>query len=129
MEKVEIMVDSLCRAMGDYALRKRRLVVDYKDSSGQDINQDLTVWHSPQATDRALVESVRGDLARSGYTLTAIGELLENGCAKVLYLTPGYLEEAMPEMGLQVPDDLASAMEAAGCRPVNWEELTRKRRK
>ena len=119
----EIMMDSLCQAMGDSALRKRRLIVDYKDSSGQDINQDLTVWHSPQAADKSLVESVRGDLARSGYTLTSLGELLEDGGARVLYLAPGYLDEAIREMGLKVPEDMTSAMRRAGVHPVNWEEL------
>lgn len=129
MEKVEIMMDSLCRAMGDYGPQKRRLIADYKDRHCKDINQSLTVWHSRGASDKSLVESVRGELARSGYTLTALGELLEDGSAKALYLAPGYLEEAMREMGLKVPEDIIAAMKAAGCRPVNWEELTQKRRK
>jgi len=41
----------------------------------------------------------------------------------VLYLAPGYLEECMHERGLSVPEDLPAAMRAAGCCPVNWEEL------
>ena len=128
MEKVEIMMDALCQSMGGYALKKRWLIVDYKDSSGRDLNQDLTVWHSPRATDKSLVESVRGDLARSGYHLTALGELLEDGGTKALYLAPGYLEEAIREMGLKVPQDMAAALKAAGYHPVNWEELTQNRR-
>lgn len=127
MEKVEIMMDALCRSMGGYAPQKRRLIADYKDRHGKDINQSLTVWHSRGASDRSLVESVRGELARSGYTLTALGELLEDGGAKPLYLAPGYLEETIREMGLKVPEDMAAAKKAAGCRPVNWEELTQDR--
>ena len=123
MEKVEILMDALCRSMGGYAPQKRRLIADYKDSSGQDINQDLTVWHRQGASDKSLVEAVRGDLAQSGYTLTALGELLEDGGAKVLYLASGYLEEAIREMGLKIPENMPAAMKAAGCRPVNLEEL------
>ena len=127
MEKVEILMDALCRSMGGYAPQKRRLIADYKDSSGQDINQDLTVWHRQGASDKSLVEAVRGDLAQSGYTLTALGELLEDGGAKVLYLASGYLEEAIREMGLKVPEDMTSAMRRAGVHPVNWEELVQNR--
>lgn len=125
--RTEIMIDSLCQSMGGYAPQKRRLIVDYKDCRGKDINQSLTVWHSRGASDKSLVESVRCDLARQGYTLTALGELLEDGIAKALYLAPGYLEECMREMGLKVPEDMSAAMRAAGCRPVNWKELTHER--
>ena len=50
-------------------------------------------------------------------------ELLEDGGARVLYLAPGYLDEAIREMGLKVPEDMTSAMRRAGVHPVNWEEL------
>jgi len=120
----EIMMDALCRTMGDYAPKKRRLIADYKDRCGNDINQSLTVWHSRGASEKSLVESVRGDLARSGYKLSALWELLEDDRAKALYLNPGYLEECMREMGLKVPKDMSAAMRAAGFCPVNWEELT-----
>jgi len=124
--RTELMMDSLCQAMGGYAPKKRQLIADYKDRCGKDINRSLTVWHSRGASDKSLVESVRSELARQRYTLTALGELLEDGSAKILYLAPGYLEECMCEMGLKVPEDLAAAMRAAGCHPVNWEELTHK---
>ena len=128
MEKVEILMDTFCQSMGGYALQKRRLIADFKDRGGRDINQGLTIWHNRGASDQSLVESVRVDLARSGCTLTALAELLENGGAKVLYLAPGYLEETMREMGLTMPEDIPTAMRAAGCCPVNWEELARSRR-
>lgn len=123
--RTEIMMDLLCRAMGGYGPQKRRLIADYKDRCGKDINQTLTVWHRRGASDKFLVESVRGDLARSGYRLTALGELLEDGSTKALYLAPGYLEEFAAEMGLTTSKDIAAAMRAAGCCPVNWDELVR----
>ena len=124
--RTEIMMDSLCKSMGGYAPHKRWLFADYKDRSGHDLNQPLTVWHSRGVSDKSLVESVRGALAQSGYTLTALGELLEDGNVKTLYLAPGYMEECLQEMGLKVPEDLPNAMRAARCHPVNWTELTHK---
>lgn len=121
---VEAMMDAYCKAMGDFALRKRRLIVDYKDHSGRDFHQDLVTWHDRRATDEALVQSVRESLAGKGYTLTALGEVLGDGSTKVLYLAPGYMEESLQEMGLKVPTDMTAAMSAAGIHPVNWEELT-----
>ncbi len=122
--RTEIMVDSLGQALGDYAPKKRRLIADYKDRRGEDFNRSLTVWQSRGAPDQALVESVRDDLARQGYTLTALAELMEDGITRVLYLAPGYLEESMAELGLTVPADIAAALTARGIHPVNWDELT-----
>jgi len=122
--KTEIMMDSVCHALGDYGPKKRCLIVDYKDRHGTDFNQDLTVWHSQTASDEALVESVRRDLAQRGYTLTALAELMEDGKARALYLARGYLEEFAAEMGLTMPHDMAAALAYAGVHPVNWEELT-----
>lgn len=119
MEKVEILMDTLCLSMGGYAPKKRRLIADFKNHCGEDMNQDLTVWHSRRGSDQSLVEAVREDLARSGCALTALAELLEDGGANVLYMAPGYLEEVMREMGLEVPEDMTAAMRDAGCRPVN----------
>lgn len=48
---------------------------------------------------------------------------LVNGVWKVLYLSPGYLEEYAEEMGLTMPKDIPAALEAAGLHPVNLEEL------
>lgn len=121
--RTEIMMDSLCRAMGDYALRKRQLVADYKDSSGRDFHQDLTTWHNRNATDESLVQSVQKELAGRGYTLTALGEHLESGKGRALYLAPGYMEEIVRELGLTMPKDLIATLDAAGGRPVNWMEL------
>lgn len=122
----EIMMDSVCHALGDYGPQKRHLIADYKDRHGTDFNQDLTVWHSRTASDEALVESVRRDLAQRGYTLTALGEYTGDGKGRALYLRPGYMEESMAEMGLPMPADLMAALDAAGSRPVNWRELVHK---
>lgn len=124
MEKVQFLMDRILEPLGDYRPRKRCLIADCKDRLGNDLNRDLTVWHSRGASDKSLVESVHSDLARQGYTLTALAELLEDGSAKALYLAPGYVEEAIHEMGLTVPVDMPAAMHAAGVCPVNWEELT-----
>jgi len=128
MEKVEILMDALGQAMGDYALQKRRLLADYKDRQNRDRNQSLTVWHSRNASDAALVESVRRKLTQSGYTLAALWELRSDGSTKALYLAPGCLEACAAEMGFPMPQDMAASLTAAGIHPVNWEELIRTKR-
>lgn len=55
--------------------------------------------------------------------MTSLGEVLEDGSAKALYLAPSYMEEFMRELGLKVPEDMPAAMSAAGVHPVNWDEL------
>lgn len=115
---------AVCGPLGDLAPRCRKLVADYKDSGGQDLHQQLMTLHDRRATDEALVESIRGELAGAGYTLTALAEYTEDGKGRALYLAPGYMEEAVAELGLTMPEDLIAALEAAGAgRPVNWREL------
>lgn len=116
-------MDTLCKPMGEYAPRARRLVADYKDKDGADLHQELVTWHDRQATDEALVQSIRDALAGHGCRLTALAERLEDGTVRALYLAPGYLEEFAAEMGLTMPEDMAGALTAAGIHPVNWEEL------
>lgn len=114
----------LCKPLGDYAPRVRRLIADYKDENGADLHQELVTLHDRQATDEALVKSVQENLVACGYTLTALLEIQEDGASRALYLGRGYLGEYLKELGLPVPDDMTAAMKAAGVRPVNWEELT-----
>lgn len=102
------------------APRCRRLVADYKDSTGRDLHQELVTWHDRRATDEALVQSIQEALAGNGCKLTALAEYMEDGAGRALYLAPGYLEEFAAEMGLNMPENIA----AAGVHPVNWEELT-----
>lgn len=123
----ERAVQALCGPVGDFAPRCRRLVADYKDGGGTDFHRELMALHGENVTDEALVESIRGELAGAGYILTALGESLEGGRGRVLYLAPGYMEEAMAEMGLTMPKDLIAALETTGAgRPVNWRELFHK---
>lgn len=121
---VERVMAALCEPLGDCAPRCRRLVADYKDSTGRDLHQELVTWHDRRATDEALVQSIRDALAGNGCKLTALAEYIENGKANALYLAPGYLEEFAAEMGLTMPKDIAAALTYAGIHPVNWEELT-----
>lgn len=123
----ERVLHQLCGPMGGFALGCRHLIVDFKDIDGQDFNRELMTLHDGRATDEMLVESIRGELAGAGYTLTALGEFLENGGRRALYLAPGYMEEALAELGQPVPTDILAALEAAGAgRPVNWRELAHK---
>lgn len=121
------VMDLFCKPMGEYAPRVRRLVADYKDKDGVDLHQELVTMHDPKTTDDPLVDSVRESLEGRGCILTALAEVLEDGSGKALYLAPGYMEEAIRELGLPVPQDMAAAMTAAGIHPVNWEELVHER--
>lgn len=116
-------MDALCKPLGEYAPRARRLIADYKDKDGTDLHQELVAWHDQRAADETLVQSIRDALAGSGCRLTALAEYMEDGTGRALYLAPGYLEEFAAEMGLTMPEDVAAALTAAGVHPVNWEEL------
>lgn len=109
--------DAMCGGL----IQRRRLVADYKDDTGRDLHQEIMTLHDPNATDEALVESIREELAQAGCKLTG---LAEEGTGRVLYLAPGYLEEFAAEMGLTMPENIAAALTAVGVHPVNWEELT-----
>lgn len=123
MENVEIMMEALCRSMGDYAPRKRRLIADYKDHCGNDLNQPLTVWHHREASDKDLVESVRSELFQKGFTLCALWELQEGARISLLYLAPGYVEAALREMSRKAPENPAdAALEEAAARLEDMQE-------
>ena len=117
------MMDALTEPFGDYAPRRRHLLADYKDKEGQDYHQELMTWHSPNATDKTLVESVKAEVARMGFTLSALLEYQDGGKVAALYIAPGYLEETAKELGRPIPKDIPAALEAAGLHPVNMEEL------
>ena len=117
------MMDALTEPFGDYAPRRRHLLADYKDKEGRDYHRELMTWHSPGATDKALVESVRAEVAQKGCRLTALAECVEDGSWKALYLSPGYLEEYAAEIGLTLPSNIGETLDKAGINPVNLEEL------
>lgn len=120
---MERVMHLACKPMGANAPRLRRLIVDYKNSSGRDYNQDILILCPPEGTDEKLVDAIRESLSGQGFTLTSLAEVAGNG-VKVLYIAPGYLEEVIKELGLPVPEDMAKNMTSAGIHPVNWEELT-----
>lgn len=93
------MMDTLTEPFGDYAPRRRHLMADYKDAEGRDYHRELMTWHNPSATDKALVESVKSEVARMGFTLSALAEYQDGGKVAALYIAPGYLEEYAAEMG------------------------------
>lgn len=122
-ERRRSMLDTLSAVMGDYAPRKRRLLLDFKDDHGQDRNMDAIVWHNPKTTDETVVRMLKEQLCSDGGRLSAISEVLEDGTGYCLYCAPGFLEETMMEHGYPVPADMKAAMEKSGFHPINWEEL------
>lgn len=116
---VERVVDALTGPLGDYAPRRRHLMVDYKDKEGIDLHQEVLVLHPNGATDESLVQSIKEQLPG----LTAIAELLPGDKWSALYIAPGYLEEYAAEIGLTLPPNIGETLAAAGIHPVNLEEL------
>jgi len=101
MNAAEVMLDTLSAVMGDYAPRKRRLLLDFKDDHGQDRNMDAIVWHNPKTTDETVVRMLKEQLCSDGGRLSAISEVLEDGTGYCLYCAPGFLEETMMEHGYE----------------------------
>lgn len=116
---VERVVDALTGPLGDYAPRRRHLMVDYKDKEGIDLHQEVLVLHPNGATDESLVQSIKEQLPG----LTAIAELLPGDKWSALYIAPGYLEEYAAEIGLTLPPNIGETLADAGIHPVNLEEL------
>lgn len=54
----EVVFDALSAVLGDYAPRKRHLLLDYKDGHGQDRNMNVLTYHNPKATDEAVVKTL-----------------------------------------------------------------------
>lgn len=116
---VERVVDALTGPLGDYAPRRRHLMVDYKGKEGIDLHQEVLVLHPNGATDESLVQSIKEQLPG----LTAIAELLPGDKWSALYIAPGYLEEYAAEIGLTLPPNIGETLADAGIHPVNLEEL------
>ena len=116
---LEQMVDALTEPFSDYAPRRLRLMVDYKDETGMDFHQEVLALHPNGATDESLVQSIKEKLPG----LTAIAELLPGDKWSALYIAPGYLEEYAAEIGLTLPPNIGETLDNAGIHPVNLEEL------
>lgn len=119
----EAVFDALTAALGDYAPRKRHLLLDFKDSHGQDRNMNVLTYHNPKTTDEIIVKVLKNQLRSEGGRLSAVSEVLEDGTGRCLYCAPGFLEESMVEQGYLVPADMKAAMEKSGFHPINWKEL------
>ena len=89
----------LLEPLGDYAPKRRYLLLDYKDSSGADLHHEALPYVPRGVTDRDLVRLFREDLARQGYRLSSICEPLEDGGIAILYAAPDSWRSAFPTRG------------------------------
>ncbi len=74
---------------------KRRLWTDYHDDAGEDFNEEVTVWHNPEAGDDVLLADIQQKLSQRGYKLTALWEMPETapgGELKLLWMDRQWLE-------------------------------------
>ena len=55
----------------------RRLWTDYHDAAGEDFNEEITVWHNPEAGDDVLLADIQQQLSQRVYKLTALWEMPE----------------------------------------------------
>lgn len=100
------VMSCLLEPLGDYAPKRRYLLLDYNDSSGADLHHEALQYVPRGVTDRDLVRLFWEDLARQGYRLSSICEPQEDGGIAILYAAPGFLEECFSDQGLPVPDDI-----------------------
>lgn len=80
---------------GPYRPCKRRLWTDYHDDAGEDFNEEVTVWHNPEAGDDVLLADIQQKLSQRGYKLTALWEMPETapgGELKLLRMDRQWLE-------------------------------------
>ena len=54
-----------------------RLWTAYHDAAGEDFNEEVTVWHNPEAGDDVLLADIQQKLSQRGYKLTALWEMPE----------------------------------------------------
>ena len=86
------VMSCLLEPLGDYAPKRRYLLLDYNDSSGADLHHEALQYVPRGVTDRDLVRLFWEDLARQGYRLSSICEPQEDGGIAILYAAPGFLE-------------------------------------
>ena len=85
------VMSCLLEPLGDYAPKRRYLLLDYNDSSGADLHHEARLYVPRGVTDRDLVRLFWEDLARQGYRLSSICEPQEDGGIAILYAAPGLL--------------------------------------
>ena len=79
------VMSCLLEPLGDYAPKRRYLLLDYNDSSGADLHHEALQYVPRGVTDRDLVRLFWEDLARQGWLLSGIAEY------KLDYVTPGLI--------------------------------------
>ena len=119
------VMSCLLEPLGDYAPKRRYLLLDYNDSSGADLHHEALQYVPRGVTDRDLVRLFWEDLARQGYRLSSICEPQEDGGIAILYAAPGFLEECFSDQGLPVPDDIPAALAATVRFPDGWHQAQR----
>ena len=72
------VMSCLLEPLGDYAPKRRYLLLDYNDSSGADLHHEALQYVPRGVTDRDLVRLFWEDLARQGYRLSSICEPQED---------------------------------------------------
>ncbi len=120
------LVDGLIAPMGDQAPKKRWVVIDFKGTHGEDRNLSTYLYHDRLITDEMIVQAIANQIASEGGKLCSLCEIIEDEDGqrgRCIYSAPGYLEETMRERGLPIPEDMVTNANAAGFRPINWDEL------
>ena len=107
----------------------RKFVVDYKTTDGRDMNRDSWAIGPRWVTDddAAIVRRIMAEHAKNGERVTCIGEVdpLEGTALACLYLDREEMFAYWKELGIKPPTDLKAALEHAGIRPVNYEDLVK----
>ena len=70
--------DDLMSPLGDYAPKKRILVVDFKGPNGLDYNQSFIAWQPRGMDNDALIRSVRQEIEKAGNVVSCISEIVTN---------------------------------------------------
>ena len=124
LDNAEAVFDAIFKGFGDYAPKKRRLVIDFKDGNGTDLNRELLTMQPIGTTLKQLIDSIRLEISATGGKLMGVTEL--TNAPRLIYIAPGYLEETMTEMGFQIPTDVEAAVKSDPTfQPVNLDELIR----
>ena len=125
LQRAELLFDTMYSISGSPIAKKRRLLLDYKDSTGADRHSETVAYFNVDMTEQDFLKNLKESVAQQGYKLSSAIEFLPNSM-RCLYLAPGYLEESMRDLGLPVPSDMKAntmkSLKHTGL-PINWDEL------
>lgn len=123
------LLDAVFEPFGDYAPKKRWVIIDFKGPGGEDRNINTYLYCDRAFTEAMIIQVLKDQITSEGGRLSAVSEVIEDEAGhqtgRCLYCAPGFLEETMRERGLPFPEDMKTAAEAAGFHPINWDELVR----